>query len=152
MFLALWYHGQLSLPRKTVTNHQAYQFFFSFTRKSQGKLKFSHVDLTSTWVGKGRMLPATLMTVFNTPWFSCHLEHLWENLWQPNTIWFSYFSLSTGDTFSQLFSFSVCENGTFSEWVSHNNEKRTKKLIQDIRMHLWTLCSHYYWMPLNIAT
>ena len=61
-------------------NHQGYLFF----------------DLTSTWVGKGRTLPAALMfsIVF------CHLEHLWENLWQANTIWFSYFSLSTGDTVS----------------------------------------------------
>jgi len=63
MFLALWYHGQFSLPRKTEANHQAYQFFFSFTCKSQGKLNFSDVDLTSTWVGKGRMLPATLMSL-----------------------------------------------------------------------------------------
>ena len=42
--------------------------------------------------------------------------------------------------------FCVSENGTVSEWVSHNNEERTIKLIQDIRRHLlitvechWTL-------------
>ena len=55
--------------------------------------------------------------VFSFPWFSCHLEHLRENLWQPNTILFSYFSLSTGDTFSQLF-FFLCEWERYFFWIS----------------------------------
>ena len=67
-------HGQLSFPRKTAANHQAYLFFFY---------------LTSTWVEKGRTLPAALICF---PWFFRCLEHLWENLWQVNTIWLSYFS------------------------------------------------------------
>ena len=125
--------------------------FFLFTRKSQGKLKFSHVDLISTWVGKGRMLPAALMSL---------IFHGFPAIWNTfgriygNQIQFGFhtFLYPLEIHFPSCFSFCVYENGTFSRWVSHNNEERTIKLIQDIRMHLWTLCSHYYWMPLNIAS
>ena len=126
-------------------------YFFLFTHKSQGKLKFSHVDPTSTWVGMGRMLPATLMSL---------VFHGFRAIWNTfgriygNQIQFCFhtFLYPLVIHFPSCFSFCVSENGTFSESVSHNNKERTIKLIQDIRMHIWTLWSHYYWMLLKIAS
>ena len=92
-------------------------------------------DVTSTWVGKGRTLPATLICFL---WFFCHLEHLWNNLWQGIIHWRYIFLV--------VFIF-VCENGTVSEWVSHNNEERTIKLIQDIRRHLLIIVECHWTLP-----
>ena len=152
MFLALWYRGQLSLPRKTEANCQAYLFFFCLLAKAKGSLNSANdVDLTSIWVGKGRMLPAALMSL---------IFHGFPAIWNTfgriygNQIQFGFhtFLYPLEIHFPSCFSFCMCENGTFSRWASHNNKERTIKLIQDIRMHLWTLCSHYYWMLLNIAS
>ena len=141
MFLALWYRGQLSLPRKTEANRQA-----------KGSLNSaSDVDLASTWGGKGRMWPATLMSLIlhGFPAICNTFGRIYGNQIQFG---FHTFLYPLEIHFSSCFSFCVWENGTFSKWVSHNNEERTIKLIQDIRMYLWTLESHYYWMPLNVAS
>ena len=90
-------------------------FFFSFTRKSQGKLKFNHVDLTSTWVGKGRVLPAALMSL---------IFHGFPTIWNTfgriysNQIQFGFhtFLYPLEIHFPGCFSFCVCENGTFFQW------------------------------------
>ena len=43
------------------------------------------------------------------------------------------------------------ENGTVSEWVSHNNEERTIKLIQKIRRHLLITVECHWTLPHKIT-
>jgi len=60
MSLVISHLGRLILPSKTAVDHQTYLVFL-LTGKSQRKLKFSHVDLTSTRLGKGKTLPTASM-------------------------------------------------------------------------------------------
>ena len=92
-------------------------------------------NLTSTWVGKGRTLPATLICFL---WFFCHLEHLWNNLWQGIIHWKYIFLV--------VFIF-VWERYCF--WMSIT-QQRGKDHKTNPRHQ--KASSHYRWMSLNIAT
>ena len=104
-------HGQQYLPRKVAANHQAYLFFWP------------NINMSWKW--------QNVTCRFNM--FSMVFSPIWNTFGRTydKQIQFGFYTFlyPLEIHFPSCFSFCVSENGTVSEWVSHNNEERTIKLI-----------------------
>jgi len=125
-------HGQLSLPRKVAANHQAYLFFWP--------------NINMSWKGQNVTCRFNMFSMV----FPSSGTPLGEFMTSKYNLVFILFFIHWRYIFLVVFLF-VSENGTVSEWVSHNNEERTIRLIQDIRRHLLITVECPWTLPHNIT-